>query len=933
MSSSEIEPNSGAETAALWQNRLLAIDGGGIRGLISIEILLKMERELAEMYFPVNSEAQQNFRLCHYFNFIGGTSVGSIIAAMLSVGYSMEEVKNTFDECSDDMFPTNWGLFARRKYRAGPLGNRLRTIFSYLSESEKVDGETERNPIVMGDPQNVKTLLMIMLRNATTGSNWPLTNNPAAKYNDLKKNYSNLHFPLWQLVRASTAAPAYFPVERLRVNDEEPFEFVDGGVSPHNNPAFQMFLHAVLPEFRIEMATGRKQMLIVSVGTGNDTIEHNIGEVGEMLMLDSALFTVKTMMHSATEYQDILCRVYGDYVVGEDKIDSELGSLASKQGDDNEAAFTHRDKKLFTYVRYNPKLTKDHADQFNRLHRGLVWPVKKKPFDLDALRAAELFSDVGRGYAEEVVSAKHFQDFCGNLCLGRQIVNRKGDLVSLPYRFGDKEVLEENVKESLSPTREENRWWHPRAALPLAVGAAALALPEFLRVPWTGFPLRLVLGPAGLLAGAALLYSPRGRTVWTGVIFGIILLLISLPARNFDFLPIIEQIIRWLGLVFVGSALVSLCLGRSIDFEKLKFWKRDGQAEKSPTPADPAPQQEASPQISSEPTNPEIQSTSVNPETVMPVAAATESNSTPPEPNPSQNAITKTTSPGPDQDASRTDLEGKGQSRQEDESERAVFAAGEIDPDLAMELEAGVEITFHRIPAGSFYMGSQHGQEEERPVHAVTIEDDFLMGTIPITQEQFAAWTKRNLPGHKNSFPGNPRRPAENMTWQDATDFCDWLTRRFPPEMNLIASLPDEARWEYACRAGGASDRSSIPEYYSGNGAAALEKVGWFRENSDEQSHPVGKLGANRWGLHDIHGNVWEWCCNAFDPESYEDRSRTAPDWTSLASDPETAALRAIRGGSWINSAEYCRSSRRKGCPPEDSSSFLGFRVCLLTGR
>ena len=124
----------------------------------------------------------------------------------------------------------------------------------------------------------MRTLLMMVMRNATTDSPWPLSNNPYARYNDPTRLDDNLKFPLWQLVRASTAAPTYFPPEVIMLSNpdktkEKQFVFVDGGVTMYNNPAFQMFLMATLDRYWAKAPAKRwkagvDQMLIVSVGTG-----------------------------------------------------------------------------------------------------------------------------------------------------------------------------------------------------------------------------------------------------------------------------------------------------------------------------------------------------------------------------------------------------------------------------------------------------------------------------------------------------------------------------------------------------------------------------------------------------------------------------------------------------------------------------------------
>ena len=130
------------------------------------------------------------------------------------------------------------------------------------------------------------------------------------------------------------------------------------------------------------------------------------------------------------------------------------------------------------------------------------------------------------------------------------------------------------------------------------------------------------------------------------------------------------------------------------------------------------------------------------------------------------------------------------------------------------------------------------------------------------------AWTREEGIAHQNDFKGHPDHPAENLTWDDAMMFCAWLneTRRAALPEGYVATLPTEAEWEYACRAG------TDTEYSTGDGAAALDAAGWFDGNSDGTTRPMGKKAPNLFGLHDTHGNVWEWCWDVWDADAYKAR-------------------------------------------------------------
>lgn len=243
------------------------------------------------------------------------------------------------------------------------------------------------------------------------------------------------------------------------------------------------------------------------------------------------------------------------------------------------------------------------------------------------------------------------------------------------------------------------------------------------------------------------------------------------------------------------------------------------------------------------------------------------------------------------------------------------------------------ELVFRRIPAGTFRMGQRGASEEEEPVHRVRIEQDFWMMDTPVTQAQMAILK----PDHANHFDGKPDHPAESISWLDAVEFAR-LTQ-LSVAVGWLSCLPTEAEWEYACRAG------TITQYHSGDTEADLEKVAWFNEPFDTGStHPVrGKLSnsANGFGLFDIHGNVWEWCHDVYDPDAYKTRIDGCVDpgfeernafYAAAAPSEEWSRLRVLRGGSWNGAAGDCRAAIRGRNAPGARFWVVGFRLVLVPG-
>jgi formylglycine-generating enzyme required for sulfatase activity len=254
---------------------------------------------------------------------------------------------------------------------------------------------------------------------------------------------------------------------------------------------------------------------------------------------------------------------------------------------------------------------------------------------------------------------------------------------------------------------------------------------------------------------------------------------------------------------------------------------------------------------------------------------------------------------------------------------------------VTLRLDGAVSLTLQRIDPGIFRMGARGEYTDEEPVHRVEITRVFYLGITPVTQAQFGAWTQACGIEHENGFPDRPDHPAENMDWFSAVAYCRWLQELCASAIpsGYRVGLPTEAEWEYACRGGPWSTQT---EYWSGDGEAALDAVGWWDGNSGGTTHPVGAFGAagrNPCGLWDMHGNVWEWCDDGWDANAYRCRiDGVRAPWTAVSRVDWKTDSRVVRGGSWDDSAGGCRSAFRGGRRPDDRNGSQGLRVCLFSG-
>ncbi|MEO8600953.1 MAG: patatin-like phospholipase family protein [bacterium] len=370
--------------------KLLALDGGGIRGALTLEILAEMERQ-------IDRETGIQ-RLGDYFDYIGGTSTGSIIAAGLAIGMSTDELLTFYRSSGADMFDKTSVLkrvtsLLGSLYKDEPLAQTLRKVF-HDGRGGTADLTSDR----------LRCLLLVVTRNITTDSPWPISSNPFAKYNDCERDDCNLRIPLWQLVRASTAAPVFFPPEIISLNPKRPDDvrvFVDGGVTPYNNPAFLLFRMATQPAYRLNWKTGESDLLLVSVGTGaaagvTDATQRNL--FGNLQNLPSEL------MYAIQVDQDVNCRTFGRCVHGAE-IDREMGDLVLPAEDERDGARDH--KRLFRYVRYNADLSPGGLEAL-----GCGDLRSEAVQQMDAVDQIDSLRRIGRAVGQrEVEVATHFGPF------------------------------------------------------------------------------------------------------------------------------------------------------------------------------------------------------------------------------------------------------------------------------------------------------------------------------------------------------------------------------------------------------------------------------------------------------------------------------------------------------------------------------------------
>ena len=229
--------------------------------------------------------------------------------------------------------------------------------------------------------------------------------------------------------------------------------------------------------------------------------------------------------------------------------------------------------------------------------------------------------------------------------------------------------------------------------------------------------------------------------------------------------------------------------------------------------------------------------------------------------------------------------------------------------EISLDLGGGVKMELELILAGEFEMGSNDGESNEKPVHNVKISRPFYMGKYVVTQSQFEKVAGKS-PSH---FKGE-NLPVDSVSYSDAEEFCTKANKLTGKPFRL----PTEAEWEYACRAG------TKTKYNSGDDDKGLEQGGWFKNNSEDTTHPVGQKKPNAWGLYDMYGNVWQWCQDWYEEDYYGKSGAEDPQG------PVNRGNRVIRGGCWMYNSEFCRSALRFGYG-DARVDHIGFRVVMAS--
>ena len=370
-----------------WENdgqpkRILALDGGGVRGVLTLEYLKKIEDILHHRH-----GGDSNFRLCHYFDLIAGTSTGAIIAACLAKGMLVSEVLALYQKFAQDVFKRNFFRrgFVNTKYDDKELKKHLNHVF----RDNRLGSES------------LKTGLLVVTKRLDTGSIWPLSNNPKDKYftSNIHDDYlANEDYPLKSVVRASTAAPSYFAPEYIEISagdDKKPGVkgmFVDGGASPYNNPALLALQLVTLKGYRAEWLLDPDKLLMVSVGTGSG----QPGASKSRLSIGHAVNSLLSIMDDCAESVELIMQWISDSPTARE-IDGNVSDLG---GD------LISERPLLQYIRYNVQL--NHKWLSKHLQLNFSEDKCKKLQEMDQPDNLTDLSYLGLKAANLQVSDKHF---------------------------------------------------------------------------------------------------------------------------------------------------------------------------------------------------------------------------------------------------------------------------------------------------------------------------------------------------------------------------------------------------------------------------------------------------------------------------------------------------------------------------------------------
>lgn len=360
--------------------RILALDGGGVRGALSIAFLERLEQVLAEV-------EGKPVLLSDWFDVIGGTSTGAIIASLLALGHHAGDIRDFYANLAPNVFkPSFWRIAGvRSKFDSRRLAGELTTLIGERS---------------LGS-EDIRTGLCIITKRLDTGSAWVVMNNPRGHYWDTPADGSftgNRHYRLANLVRASTAAPHYFDPQLIEIAPGmPPGLFIDGGVSPHNNPSLYLFLVASLPQYGLGWPLGPENLTIVSVGTGTARHRMNPNLPAVAKTLGVTIHALSSQLSDSQQLVLTMMSLFGESPTAW-PINSELGDLGATPPPGGRA--------LFRFLRYDVRLEQDW------LKDELGLSVDQERLDhLRRLEAAENVAEIyeiGRSAALRQIQPGHF---------------------------------------------------------------------------------------------------------------------------------------------------------------------------------------------------------------------------------------------------------------------------------------------------------------------------------------------------------------------------------------------------------------------------------------------------------------------------------------------------------------------------------------------
>jgi Patatin-like phospholipase len=361
--------------------RILAIDGGGMRAVLTAQMLKKIESIIRERTGNPDAVLRDHFHL------VGGTSTGSMVSALVAIGLSAEEIEKEY-------LLIGRKVFHKTPFRFGILRSRFPTkaIEDGLKQALGAD-------VTLEDVARMGIGYTAVAKRLDTSSVWPIDNNPRGKYfgdDSVTEYIPNKDYKLWKAVRASAAAPGAFSPEIIDVASDQKGLFLDGGVSPHNYPAFLLFMQATIAGYGYNWECGPEKISVMSLGTGQWT--RTIKDVGLVARYAPALATggaaLVSLMNDCRELNELAMQWLGKPTRKMDDIDSLVGNLA------NECL---NNTPLFSYTRYNLRIEKEWLKrEFDKTYTDKQIKRLRNYKDLDMI---EEWQELGRLYAEKYIKA------------------------------------------------------------------------------------------------------------------------------------------------------------------------------------------------------------------------------------------------------------------------------------------------------------------------------------------------------------------------------------------------------------------------------------------------------------------------------------------------------------------------------------------------